>query len=423
MRVFSTYLGRLRSFSRNARLYLGFSFLSGLAFSIYYLFFNLYVLSIGYDPGFLGLLVALPMGINLIVAIPAGFLGDRIGYKRAMLGGTTLMAVSSMGIALFPSPEWLVLFSLLSGLGSSLAWVVGAPFMAQNSTEEERTHLFSVQFSVNTFSGFFGYLLGGSLPALFARLLHIGPEEPAAYRATLLLSVGLLGVALLPLLAVHVRSKEGLAEGRLRLKEAFQEPRLLGKLFFPEVVIGFGAGLLIPYLNVFLKGKFALPDALLGTLFAGQAIAMGLATLAGPLLAERWGKIRAVVATQLGSIPFLLMLGYSPLLSAAAVGFLARAALMNLGGPLYMAFVMERVEERRRGAVNGLLMMSWSGSWGLSNWVSGQLQGGPGFGLIFLITCFCYLIGSTMTYLFFARDDRPRPKAARGRGAAEEVLR
>ncbi|MFQ6090910.1 MAG: MFS transporter, partial [Candidatus Bipolaricaulia bacterium] len=400
------------------------SFMSGLAFSVYFLFFNLYVFSMDYGPGFLGLLVALPMGINLIVAIPAGLLGDRIGYRQAMLGGTALMVLSTVGIALLPSARSLVLFSLASGLGSSLVWVVGAPFMAQNSSEEERTHLFSVQFAVNTFSGFFGYLLGGGLPALFANLFRVGPEEPAAYRATLLLSAGLLAVALLPLLAVRARSAGDSVEAgaRLRLREAFYRPGLLLKLFIPEVVIAFGAGLLIPYLNIFLKGKFAISDALLGTLFAGQSVVMGLATLAGPLLSERWGKIRAVVFTQLGSIPFLLMLGYSPLLSAAAVGFLARAALMNMGGPLYTAFVMERVEERRRGAVNGLLMMSWSGSWGLSNWVSGQLQQGPGFGLIFLITCVSYLIGSTMTYRFFAKEDRPRPGALLEAEESEEAL-
>ncbi|MFQ6116936.1 MAG: MFS transporter, partial [Candidatus Bipolaricaulia bacterium] len=230
MQTLSAYLRRLRGFSRNARLYLLFSFLSGLTFSVYYLFFNLYILSMDYDPGFLGLLVALPMGINLIVAIPAGLLGDRIGYRRAMLGGTALMVLSTVGIALLPSARSLVLFSLASGLGSSLVWVVGAPFMAQNSSEEERTHLFSVQFAVNTFSGFFGYLLGGGLPALFANLFRVGPEEPAAYRATLLLSAGLLAVALLPLLAVRARSAGEPSGERLRLREAFEQPRLLGKL-------------------------------------------------------------------------------------------------------------------------------------------------------------------------------------------------
>ncbi|MGQ9478117.1 MAG: MFS transporter, partial [Candidatus Bipolaricaulia bacterium] len=285
-------------------------------------------------------------------------------------------------------------------------WVVGAPFMAQNSTEEERTHLFSVQFALSTFSGFFGYLLGGGLPALFAKLMQVGPEEPLAYRLTLLLSAGLGSLAILPLLAIRPRPRPGLSapdRAKLQLREAFQQPRLLVKLFIPEVLIGFGAGVLIPYLNVFFKQRFAISDALLGTLFSFQAAVIGLASLAGPVLASKLGKIRAVVSTQLCSIPFLLLLGYFPSLGPAVIGFLARAALMNMGGPLYTAFVMEQVEERRRAAVNGLLMMSWSGSWGVSNWVSGQLQRGLGFPLIFTITCGTYLLGSLLTYLFFAR--------------------
>jgi MFS family permease len=412
MRAISAYWWRLRGFSPNARLYLLFNFLSGLAFSIYSLFFNLYILSLGYSPSFLGLLVALPMMLNLGIALPAGLLADRIGYKRAMLLGMGLVLASVPGIALLTFPVGLIFFSSLSGLGNSLLWVVGAPFMAQNSTPEERTHLFSAQFALNTFSGFFGYLLGGGLPALFGRLMQVGPEEPLAYRLTLLLSAGLGSLALLPLLAIRSCPAAGATMTRLRLREAFQEPGLLLKLFVPEVLIGFGAGVLIPYLNVFFKQKFAIPDAVLGTLFSFQSVAIGLATLSGPVLATRLGKIRAVVSTQLGSIPFLLLLGYSSSFGPAVVGFFARAALMNMGGPLYTAFVMEQVEERRRATVNGLLMMSWSGSWGVSNWVSGQLQAGPGFPLIFAITCGTYLLGSVMTYLFFAKAERP----LKGRG-------
>lgn len=407
IRAISAYSRRLRGFSPNARLYLLFNFLSGLAFSIYNLFFNLYILSLGYGPSFLGLLVALPMMLNLGIALPAGLLADRIGYKQAMLLGMGLVLASVPGIALLTLPAGLILFSSLSGLGSSLLWVAGAPFMAQNSRPEERTHLFSIQFALNTFSGFFGYLLGGGLPALLARLVQVGPEEPPAYRLTLLLSAGLGSLALLPLAAIRPARPGTGAKAKLRLREAFEQPGLLLKLFVPEVLIGFGAGVLIPYLNVFFKQKFAISDAVLGMLFSFQAVAIGLATLAGPSLAARLGKIRAVVSTQLGSIPFLLLLGYFPNFGLAALGFFARAALMNMGGPLYTAFVMEQVEERRRAAVNGLLMMSWSGSWGVSNWVSGRLQSGPGFPSIFAITCGTYLLGSAMTYLFFARADRP----------------
>jgi nitrate/nitrite transporter NarK len=85
MQPMRNYYRRLQGFSRNTRLYLLFSFFGGLNFSLYFLFFNLYILSLGYEPDFLGLLVALPAIVGTVVAIPAGLLGDRIGYKRALL--------------------------------------------------------------------------------------------------------------------------------------------------------------------------------------------------------------------------------------------------------------------------------------------------------------------------------------------------
>lgn len=418
MQSMRNYYRRLQGFSRNTRLYLLFSFFGGLNFSLYFLFFNLYILSLGYEPDFLGLLVALPAIVGTVVAIPAGLLGDRIGYKRALLLGLGLMLVSILGIVNFYEPAGLILFGVLGGLGNSLILVINAPFMAANSSEEERTHLFSIQFAVNTFSGFFGYLIGGSLPVLFASLLGVEAEVPVAYRATMLTCAGLIFIACLPLLAV--RAQDGGAREQLRLKSAFQRPTLLTKLLLPQLILSFGAGVLMPFLNVFFKQKFAIPDTLLGTIFAGQSIAIGLATLAGPLLAERLGKIRAVVFTQFVSIPFLLLLGYSPLFTPAVVGHLVRAGLMNMGAPLYSAFVMEQVEENRRAAANGFFTMICSGGWAVGNWTSGQLQQGPGFGLIFAITCTSCLFASTLIYLFLAGPIGPGPRREQRRSKASD---
>lgn len=103
---------------------------------------------------------------------------DRVGYKRGLLAGTMLMVVSIIGIALAHDASGL---SVLNGIGSSILWVTGAPFMAANSQREDRTHLFSVQFSLNTFSGFFGFLLGGhhlslSLPVSITPFIQLDTQ-------------------------------------------------------------------------------------------------------------------------------------------------------------------------------------------------------------------------------------------------------
>jgi len=397
------YLALLRRFGRNARLYLLYSLLSGFGLGILRLYFNLYVLALGHDTAFLGVLVAMPPVVIAAGAVPLGLVGQRIGFRRALLAGGVLMVGSMTGIAVSTGAAALIGLSLCRGLGRAFLQVSNAPFLAENSAEAERTHLFSVQFAARTFSSFFGFLLAGILPGLLARGLGVTAEDPLAYRATLLVGAGVFLLALLPLLRTAPPRSAAPEPAPSRLREAFPPPGLLVRLFAPQVVIGLGAGALVPFLNVFFKTRFGVPDALLGAIFAGQSVMTGLATLAGPLLAERLGAARAVVAAQLFSIPFLGLLGYSPLLTPSVGGFLARAALMNMGNPLYAAFVMERVGERRRAVASGLLQMSWQGTRAFGAYLSGVIQAGPGFPALFPITIACYLAASSMIYAFFGR--------------------
>ncbi|MFO8034576.1 MAG: MFS transporter [Candidatus Bipolaricaulota bacterium] len=417
MGPFRAYGHRLRQFGRNARLYLGYTFLSGLGFAVYRLFFNLYVLALGYEPAFLGVLVGLPALVATVFAVPAGLLGDRFGHRKVLLSALGLVAASLIVIVAFPTRAALLAFGVGFGLSRTLIDVVNAPFMVAHSGDVERTHLFSVQFSARTLSGFFGSLVAGGLPALFAVLLRVEGGDPAVYRGTLLVGALIFLASALPLLRLDIQrpnstSRTRSPRPRLPLGEVLRACCPMLRFVAPHVVVGLGAGALIPFLNVFFKMEFDVSDSLLGALFAGQSLFIGVATLLGPALAERLGKIRAVVLTQVVSIPFLITLGFSPLLGPAVAGFLIRAGLMNLGNPLYFAFVMEEVEAKRRATASALLIMSWQGSWAVSSWASGQLQQGPGFAPIFALTCVAYLAASLVMYLYFVRRGQETHRSA-----------
>src|SRR5262249_26332564 len=75
-------------------------------------------------------------------------------------------------------------------------------------------------------------------------------------------------------------------------------PGPLLKLLASPALISIGAALLIPYLNLFFKQRFAVSDQSLGAIFAALGVTTGVAALAGPLLSARVGKIRAVVMSQ-----------------------------------------------------------------------------------------------------------------------------
>ena len=408
------YLGQLRSFGRNARLYLLSEVIIGLAFSVYMLIFNLYIVSRGYPRSFLGELQSLPNLISLFGAVPAGVLVDAIGRKRALILANVLQTLGALGIVVSPGPDWLRLSMITFGVSQSLWMVSSAPFLMENSTEKERNVLFSAHFGLTTLVGFAGTLVGGYLPTIFGGLLSVGVESPAAYATTLGVTVTLSAISLIPVLLIE--------DGRRPVKTGLgsflpwrniQDRRLAFRIFLPNVIISLGAAILIPYMNLFFKETYPISDKMLGTLFAISSVITGLATLASPLLAARWGRIRALVFTQLTSIPFLLLIGFSGNFWVSGISFWVRAALMNMGNPLYNAFAMEQFSERERATVSGLMGMSWNIGWTIGPYLSGYMQASPeiGFPPIFVITCTFYMAAAILEKVFFQRRDDRQTRA------------
>ena len=415
VREMARYMQRVRDFSRNARFYLLSEVITGLSFSIYMLIFNLYVVSQGYPRSFLGELQSLPNLIALFGAVPAGMLVDTIGRKRALLLANVGRTIASLGIVVAPGPNWLRLSMITFGVSSSLWMVSASPFMMENSTEEERNALFSAHFGLTTLVGFVGTLVGGYLPSLFGGLLEVNIESPVAYGTTLAVTVALSALSLLPVVMIDEPPRTASAQPRSMLPwRNLSNPGMAVRIFVPNIVISMGAAILIPYMNLFFKESFPISDKALGLIFAVSSVITGLATLASPLLAERWGRIRSLVFMQLASIPFLLTIGFSPFFGLAAFAFWMRQALMNMGAPLYEAFAMEQVQERERATISGLMGMSWNIGWTVGPFLSGYMQATPniGFQPIFLITCSLYVLAAMLSKVFFQRLDDQQRRAA-----------
>src|SRR5262249_43875959 len=87
------YLGALRLFSRDVRLYLLTAVLIGLTVfgGIYTVLLNLYLLRLGYHSDFVGLVNAAGLLMVGLTCLPAGSLGARWGVRRTMIAGMLLM--------------------------------------------------------------------------------------------------------------------------------------------------------------------------------------------------------------------------------------------------------------------------------------------------------------------------------------------
>ena len=177
----------------------------------------------------------------------------------------------------------------------------------------------------------------------------------------------------------------------------------------PQVLVGFGAAILLPYLNLFYKVRFNISDSLLGLLFGLGSLLIGIACIFGPSLSTHLGgKVRAVVASQSASLLFLLITGFAPFLWLSALGYLLRSALMNMSAPLYSAFCMEQTPEHQQGFVNSILNITWNIGWAVGPFISGIVQERYGFTPLFIATAILYFMSTALVWFFFNKMENTK---------------
>jgi len=162
---------QIGSFDRSARLFLFATALDGIVFSAWNLFFNFYILGLGFDRAYLGLVNAMPSIGALIFGIPLGALSDRIGRKPAMLLGVAVSVVSIGLEVTVRDPNLILFFAFLQGVGITLYYLSQAPFMMKASNEDNRAMLFSLNWGLVTISGAVGSLFASVLAGCACKLL------------------------------------------------------------------------------------------------------------------------------------------------------------------------------------------------------------------------------------------------------------
>jgi MFS family permease len=307
-------------------------------------------------------------------------------------------------MVIWPSISILYLTNILNGLAQSLSAVTNAPFLMENSGETERTYLFSFSSGLQMAAGSVGNWIGGYLPTWTGAWQNVDPTHSLAY-AGALLAVGITaGLGLLPLAFIRMPRLERTARTVFApLRYAAAHPGTLGKMILPMLLTSIGAGLIMPFMNIFFRQVYGQSDATIGTIFAWGSLSMGLGLLVAPPLADRLGKIQLVVITQGLSIPFLCLLGFAPWFWLSAAAYYIRVALMNMSSPVYQTFVMEHVEPESRATVASLVSMANNFGWALSPLLSGWLQVRYGFGPPFTITVVLYMLSTYLYWRFFWR--------------------
>jgi MFS family permease len=418
-------LAAMRLFSVPARAFLTAELLVWTGHGVFAVLFNLHLVGIGFSPAQVGQAVS-ANGLGLaIAALPAGLLAERWGRRRTLVLGA---ACEALGLALrtvASDPEWVIGSGFVVGTGQALFQIAAAPFLTEHSTTRERTHLFSMFFASALIAGVLGSALGGLLPALLQAAAP-GLGEPEAYRLALAAATLLTGAALVPLLALR-----GVADAPIHDPPGARAPadrRRLLPIAANALLIGMGAGLVIPFMNLYFRDRFGSSSGEIGFYFAGAQVMTAVAALLGPAVARCFGKLRTAVASELLSLPFLVTLGGESVLGIAVAAFWLRATLMQAATPLLQAFVMEVLPPGLRARASGLANLVWNLGWAVSATLAGWVIERFGYAVPFYLTAGLYALAAFVFYRAFRGVPEPaaetrlseEAKGLRGEGPATE---
>lgn len=396
-------------------------------FSVLY---NLYIQGLGYNDTMNGQIVSIQSLATAIMFVPIGLGGDRFSRKRLLIAGALFSGIFLIGRSFDYSASGLIWFAVFSGLFAGVFQVLAIPFLAENVKKSQRLKMFSYYSSLVLASQVLGSLGGG----VFADLLHtLGIAKVTGLQTVLFIGGAATLAAFIPMLfvsddkasaqtvttdhtvpaAIATEDKNlSTTEESGKLQNNNKDSRLIGQFVITQLLIGFGSGLVVPYLNLYFTNRFSVSLSAMSILISLGQIMTIVSMLIGPTLAAKVGSVRAVVLFQVFSLPFLLLTGFTNVLVIASVSFLFRQALMNAANPIQSAILVDRVSDKRRGIANSLMQTAFMIGWATMGPVQSYLVTTYGtywgYAITFSITGGLYVISSLMYYMMFKE---PKPSA------------
>ena len=249
--------------------------LVGLGAGIFAVLLNLYLRGVGYHEQTIGRFLAVQSVAAAFASIPMGWLADRTSRRTTYLVGLAFLVAGFALIVVSYSPSAVLAACIINGIGNGAMMVTIQPFLQENSRRRQRPFLFSLNFSMGLVMSIFAGLLAGWLPRLF-HFFQIIPahDETGALRLTLGVGVaflilavwpafrlprGVLGLAKEPTASVPVakrkgdRGEESENAASMQSADSVAPFPLMARFMITSGLIGLGAGLIVPYFNLFFR--------------------------------------------------------------------------------------------------------------------------------------------------------------------------
>jgi MFS family permease len=405
--------------NRNIRMFFIANVLFQIGTGMFSVLYNLYIQALGYQADMNGTIVSVQSLATALLFIPIGLLGDRTSRKSLLMIGALFTGASLIGRSFVTGESSLMVFAVATGLFTAFFQIIAVPFLAENADKAQRLKLFSIHFALGLAAQVLGSIGGG----FFADLLQgAGMSDVHSLQIVLMVGGAATFIGFIPLFFVRESDAQKMHEeepspavAAASSVDAREDWKSIFKFTFAQLLVGFGSGLVVPYLNLYFTNRFSVSLTSVGILISLGQVMTIVSMLIGPSLARRVGQVRAVVYFQMLSLPFLLLTGFTNVFLVACISFLFRQALMNAANPIQSSIMVDRVSDSRRGIANSLTQTAFMMGWATMGPVQSHLLTSYGtywgYVLTFCMTGVLYISASAMYYYMFRKVEKPAASA------------
>ncbi len=373
-----------------------------------------YLPQIGFNSGFVGLIIGIFGLVPVAAGIPLGILSDRRGRKWILIlgsigvpAGLIFFGTFAGGVS-FAIPYFLI-GTMILGLAEAAELTTWNAIIADQTDASNRDSAFSLSFIVSSVS----IGIGSAIPLVFPTLQSfVSVDSPTIHLDFILIFFAISLVT--PILVIFWlkgysdRVSPKVKSGSQKSTETKDPGALRFLLKFSAInsLIGLGAGFVIPLIPTWLFLKFSVPDTYSGPMLAVSNITMALSALASPRLSRRYGLVNSIVMTEGFSTIFMFSLAFIPNAGAAAGIYIVRASLMNMASPLADSFLMGNLSSDRRGLASAINSIIWRLPNSASTIVGGFIMQQGNYTLPFFLATTFYVTSIILFYFNFRNFTR-----------------
>ena len=344
---------------------------------------------------FIGALAfALPLGIY----IRGKQLKPFFKLAALLVPVTSAMIIESIHFSIIP----MIQLSFLSwGIGMMLMRVCSLPFIIRHTDQENSSEALSLSASTWSLSTIFSGLIISTLD--WVSIVNFGGWTLNLDERSTLWIITIIGSSSI-LFAWKIKEGEQSTDkpkNDIFSMQEFYDWKLIFKAISPLILISIGAGLTIPFVNLFFNSVFGFSSSEYSIMGSLTAILVFIFSLMVPTLRKKYGYWMTIVVVQSLAIGCLVIMSlteiyvsYEHAAFIAVTAYVMRQPLMHMAHPASNELMMNYVGKNNQELISALSSSLWSASWFVSAKIFEWLRLLDfQYYEIFLITAFLYMVG------------------------------